>query len=152
MTHLGPTDFLANSKISRAHVGHRAKFIDHRYILHQTDVMTTLTNTLDNVTSRLDAHDARLTTLTADQADDKGQLKVLSTNVSNTARTLGRRVDQCMAGVANATARFTPRLVKALDLLACQHQQLAPKSGLGKAECDAETPNGPWIIIQVAHF
>ena len=149
-------------------MGHRAKFIDHRYILHQTDVMTSttldnvtsrldahdarLTRSLDNVTSRLDAHDARLTTLTADQADDKGQLKVLSTHVSNTARTLGQRVDQCMAGVANATARFTPRLVKALDLLACQHQQLAPKSGLGKAECDAETPNGPWIIIQVANF
>ena len=116
--------------------------------------MTTLTTTLDNVTSRLDAHDARLTTLTADQADDKGQLKVLSTHVSNTARTLGQKVDQCQAQVANATARFTTgigkALDKALDLVSCQ--QFAPKSGLRKVDCDINTTNGPWIIIQVAHF
>ena len=109
--------------------------------------MTTLTTTLDNVTSRLDAQDGRLTTLNADQADDKGDLKVLSTHVSNTAQTLGRRVDQCMAEVANATARFTTELDKALP---CRH--FAPKLGLGKVDCDIKTPNGPWIIIQVARF
>ena len=103
-------------------------------ILRQTDVMTTLTTTLDNVTSRLDAQDGRLTTS-------------LDNVTSRLDARLTTRVDQCMAEVANATARFTTELDKALP---CRH--FAPRLGLGQVDCDIKTPNGPWFIIQVAHF
>ena len=124
-----------------------------------TNTTSLLTTSLDNVTSRLDAQDAMLTNvtsqvtaLTAGLAGDRARVSDLSRELTNTTQELGRRLDQCLDDVTNASAALAG--LQGLVDVAVEHhacQQMAPQSGLGKAECDFSSPNGPWIIIQVFH-
>lgn len=58
-------------------------------------------------------------------------------------------LNQCYDEIANTTSRLKELdgLLNTLQPLACQ--QLAPTSGHRQAECDFESPGGPWIIFQV---